>query len=107
MNYCHKCQSHYEKPGTCNCFAEKPPEQPAPVYVPYPYYPVYPIYPAPWPAYPYEPFRITWWSGDTMSISGGSETTVYSETKDGTPTYVSALPVDPNAPVSIYGTASA
>jgi len=24
MNYCRKCQSDYEKPGTCNCFAEKP-----------------------------------------------------------------------------------
>ncbi len=22
MNYCRKCQSDYEKPGTCNCFAE-------------------------------------------------------------------------------------
>ena len=21
MNYCRKCQSDYEKPGTCNCFA--------------------------------------------------------------------------------------
>lgn len=23
MNYCRKCQSDYEKPGTCNCFAER------------------------------------------------------------------------------------
>lgn len=22
MNYCYKCQSLYEKPGTCNCFAQ-------------------------------------------------------------------------------------
>lgn len=21
MNYCTKCQSHYQQPGTCNCFA--------------------------------------------------------------------------------------
>jgi len=24
MNYCRKCQSDYEKPGTCNCFATTP-----------------------------------------------------------------------------------
>lgn len=45
MNYCRKCQSDYEKPGSCNCFAEQPPRQAAPpVYVPYPY-PFYPSYP--------------------------------------------------------------
>jgi hypothetical protein len=25
MNYCRKCQSDYEKPGTCNCFAASAP----------------------------------------------------------------------------------
>jgi hypothetical protein len=24
MNHCRKCQSDYEKPGTCNCFAPAP-----------------------------------------------------------------------------------
>lgn len=23
MNYCRKCQSDYDRPGTCNCFAER------------------------------------------------------------------------------------
>lgn len=63
MNYCHKCQSHYEKPGTCNCFAEKPAPQPVAPIVPwYPAYPWYPWYPGTAPVY--EPYRITWWCGD-------------------------------------------
>ena len=28
MNYCRKCQSDYEKPGTCNCFAGQQEAQP-------------------------------------------------------------------------------
>lgn len=57
MNYCRKCQSDYEKPGTCNCFAPITPRQdvaPLP-YVPYvPYVPNYP--PLPW-----------WYWGPTFS----------------------------------------
>jgi hypothetical protein len=34
MNYCRKCQSDYEKPGTCNCFAPQA-AQPTPVFVPW------------------------------------------------------------------------
>jgi len=74
MNYCHKCQSHYEKPGTCNCFAEKPAEQPAPVYVPYPVYPIYPYYPGTAPVW--EPYRITWWSGETVAVGVGGTGTI-------------------------------
>lgn len=29
MNHCRKCQSDYEKPGTCNCFAPQVAAQPA------------------------------------------------------------------------------
>lgn len=49
MNYCRKCQSDYEKPGTCNCFAEKQADG-----VPAPFFPYSPwerpIYPgtSPW-----------------------------------------------------------
>lgn len=28
MNLCRRCESEYEKPGTCNCFAEKAPREP-------------------------------------------------------------------------------
>lgn len=24
MNYCHRCQSSYDRPGTCNCYAPTP-----------------------------------------------------------------------------------
>lgn len=47
MNYCRKCQSDYEKPGTCNCFAPVAPrEATPPVFVPYTQ-PVLPLY-QPW-----------------------------------------------------------
>lgn len=35
MNHCRRCQSDYEKPGTCNCYAAVPLPAPAPVVVPY------------------------------------------------------------------------
>ena len=67
MNYCHRCQSHYEKPGTCNCFAEKPAPEPIQVTPPLTYPWVYPIY-IPWKTYPdtWEPWRITWGTGDPL-----------------------------------------
>ena len=43
MNHCRRCESDYEKPGTCNCFAEK--QEPSPVFVP--------VWPQPWWAGPY------------------------------------------------------
>jgi hypothetical protein len=36
MNYCTKCESMYQKPGTCNCFAAT---QPAITITPQPYDP--------------------------------------------------------------------
>lgn len=53
MNYCRKCQSDYEKPGTCNCFA---PQQAAPAY-PWPYTPYIPYSPV-WIT-PYQPYSVT------------------------------------------------
>lgn len=32
MNHCRRCDSDYEKPGTCNCFADEPPKQVVPTY---------------------------------------------------------------------------
>lgn len=56
MNYCRKCQSDYEKPGTCNCFA--PQIQVAPGVVPYiPWVPYVPTYPP----------CIPWWQTTTVT----------------------------------------
>ena len=41
MNYCRKCQSDYEKPGTCNCFAAEPPRDMTQSHRGYPAYPPY------------------------------------------------------------------
>ncbi len=55
MNYCTKCKSFYEKPGTCNCYAE----QTAPV-APSPWvYPTYPLPPYPPTFYPVQPTSPT------------------------------------------------
>lgn len=46
MNFCTKCRSTYEKPGTCNCFAPSPvPGITQPIWIrpTYPDYPAYPI----------------------------------------------------------------
>lgn len=57
MNYCRKCQSDYQQPGTCNCFAPLhvgPPLQVMPGVVPIvptiPWVPVHPTFPPciPW-----------------------------------------------------------
>lgn len=38
MNHCRRCDSDYDKPGTCNCFAEQAaPNQWQPIHVWYPY----------------------------------------------------------------------
>jgi hypothetical protein len=64
MNYCRKCQSDYEKPGTCNCFAPAAAAAPLPwTITPQPYYP-------PWPQYP----QIWWGSCPTITTSGYSQT---------------------------------
>jgi hypothetical protein len=61
MNYCRRCESDYEKPGTCNCFAEGSDATPAEVK---PWTPpfgagtiVYPV--VPYPVYPY--WGSGWW----------------------------------------------
>lgn len=58
MNHCHRCNSDYSQPGTCNCFA---PIRLAPYPAPY-----QPWYPYPYPYTPWYPWRITW--GDTTTI---------------------------------------
>ena len=70
MNYCRKCQSDYEKPGTCNCFA---PQKAAPNYVPWYPYPYYPWTPAPYLPY----WSITPYIGTpvTPTVSWGGTTT--------------------------------
>ena len=74
MNYCRKCQSDYEKPGTCNCFADKAPrDEPVPVTpqpAPYPYYPLYPCYPAGTPAYPWWLYQTTYEQTLTVKADG-------------------------------------
>jgi hypothetical protein len=98
MNYCRKCQSDYEKPGTCNCFAEQAPREDvapvAPIYLPVlPLYPGYPWHPSA-PTYPVYP----WWQ---YQPTCGGEVTVTYTPSEGT-TWYRALPVDPNAPTSVY-----
>lgn len=34
MNHCRRCESDYEKPGTCNCFAEGGDKKPADPWMP-------------------------------------------------------------------------
>lgn len=73
MNYCTKCSSYYENPGTCNCYATPVIAQPYTPSVPiYPWYPIYPSIPNPWytPAYPY----ITVTTGTEFKIGNNLET---------------------------------
>ena len=57
MNYCRKCQSDYEKPGTCNCYAGTQPMKPVQPFFPYSPW-ERPIYPSPtvkpWSPYEYD-----------------------------------------------------
>ena len=62
MNYCRKCQSDYEKPGTCNCFAPQ-----AAQFVPN-YWPWQPLYP------PYRPDGPWIWYGGATSGYAQTET---------------------------------
>lgn len=50
MNHCRRCDSDYEKPGTCNCYAPNAlPVAPILPWVPWiPYVPPQPWYPYPW-----------------------------------------------------------
>lgn len=66
MNYCRRCHSDYDRPGTCNCFAPVPPREAAPVVIPCPL----PVYPQP---YPY-PFPGTIYIGDLPAASGTTVT---------------------------------
>lgn len=69
MNHCHRCNSDYEKPGTCNCYAPQA-AQPWPL----PFVQVIP--PAhPGVITPYEypniaPWRPTYGTGGTATYSG-------------------------------------
>jgi hypothetical protein len=69
MNFCTRCASMYEKPGTCNCFAGT---QPAIV----PTVPIYPQSPTIAPTYP---FRTDWiapyWHGSWAGQSYGAVVT--------------------------------
>jgi hypothetical protein len=69
MNFCTRCGSHYERPGTCNCFAGAQPLVPAPhpAYVPVPH-------PCPWwevpgtaPYFPIYPVGPTWISSSGVA----------------------------------------
>lgn len=88
MNYCRKCQSDYEKPGTCNCFAPQaapiaPTITPTP-WAPHPWTPspLQPTIPNPWitgPIWYYRPPYTTDgtyvctsalpWSGTTVTYT--------------------------------------
>ena len=50
MNYCTKCASLYQTPGTCNCYAQAQPVVPFTL-------PIYPTYPLPTYPAPYQPYR--------------------------------------------------
>lgn len=63
MNYCTKCSSYYQTPGTCNCFAATQPIRVTPWYPTYPY-----------PTWvPYTPTTPTiTWTADGNGIGGTS-----------------------------------
>jgi len=62
MNHCHRCNSDYEKPGTCNCYAPFPVLAPQPYRIPY--IPPPTIWPQPTTAPdPYKPTII--WGNNT------------------------------------------
>lgn len=72
MNYCHRCESNYEKPGTCNCYAEKavPDNTWIPAYPTYPVYPIYPTHPTwPTPTYPWY-YYTTSGGTETVKVAG-------------------------------------
>lgn len=49
MNYCHRCECSFEKPGTCNCYAATAQQKPA--HLPHPITPAVPER----GSYPYPP----------------------------------------------------
>ena len=73
MNYCTKCQSYYEKPRTCNCFAAQGESQPWTVPLsPYQgtFYPV-------WPqetTYRPSPYTYPFTTCEGITISNGNTT---------------------------------
>ena len=81
MNFCRRCQSEYENPGTCNCYAEG--TQLGKDVVPFPVF----------PGYPTIPYQTT---------CGGTTTTTTNT--PGTSWYT-LPPCDPSAPVHVYGVA--
>lgn len=72
MNFCTKCASYYQTPGTCNCFA--PPKVEVAPYVPNPW----PNVPSPWiqptttpiPWYPPYPNTTITWGGTAVNPTG-------------------------------------
>lgn len=66
MNHCRNCNSDYEKPGTCNCFA--------PQRVPALSLPIYPVYlpHLPWQPYPYPNYPGTWVIAEAATSTGYS-----------------------------------
>lgn len=56
MNYCTKCESYYQKAGTCNCFVEAK-QQPATLDWTWTPWWVYPVYREPY-----------WYTDQTISV---------------------------------------
>lgn len=77
MNHCHDCNSDYQTPGTCNCFAPGGKRWVAPCQ---PYVPMVPLIPVPtMPVYPWMTTPVPWWMtpitvtlGDQPPIATGS-----------------------------------
>jgi hypothetical protein len=67
MNYCTKCESYYQKPGTCNCYAAPRVEITQPL-TPYIYPTTVPYIPWTTPHYP--PFTIGTGSAITTTSPG-------------------------------------
>ncbi len=82
MNYCRRCESDYEKPGTCNCYAEDTMKW-KPRVVTYPgtspwQYPIYVPSPTFYPPLVVAPLTVgpQWWyemKGDTVTLSVDSD----------------------------------
>lgn len=68
MNFCTKCASYYQKPGTCNCFA------PIVTTTPQPWYPSYPWVQPAYPVFPTSPVTITWKTVPCYTAGGSCNT---------------------------------
>lgn len=79
MNFCTKCASYYQTPGTCNCYAATQP------YRVQPWYPTYP--------YPYTPTYTQPWTSGTVTITN-------TPNDGGTPTWYNITTSGYSAPVT-------